>query len=626
MPSFINVTTFTFAICLAMCFSVAGTSFTRAAFTTIERYFGVSSTKISVYASFNQMAAIVITPAAVHFTRNMHIPRILYFSFLAKAIGFVVLVLPYFLGPRYFPDGVDKIEANESLITGNIFCQNEAEEGTTRNSMGYWEYCIPISKIIIGVGGCLIWPHSISFIDNNSKQGQSLVLFGFNFVGILLGPMLAYSFASYVLSLWVNFTYECAPDWVDPNGSDWIGAWWVGYVIAAASLLIFSTPLAFFPRSLKNKNEDNKEEKEEIDENLVLKDHFENEVEKTPESSSSMISETKALLKNPLFVMQVLAGIVNSWAMATKATFGQKYIEIQFGLSPADAAQLKVFYIGSLCVGFLVGGLIVKKLKLKPFNVAVFLFVVQTLYSITFLLLWSFEGCSPQSPDLLFGSKEGQSLADCDCRTDKFVPVCGQNITMDGKIYDELTILSPCKAGCSDVELTYSKEEKEFFGCPVVSKGIDNRKYLDCAVPVETGICGAEECKTRVWIYLALVCLGTFFSGVNGSPGTVFLLRSVGSERKPYAMSILGTCMKLFGWLPAPILYAKLFDSLCAVKGSLDNCVFYDNNSVRHFYFGINAVIAVFYTVINCCFLLVIWRRYKSNKPMWGGMDMEKPF
>ncbi len=573
MGKFINVTTFTFAICTAMCFSVAGTSFTRAAFTTIERYFGVSSTKISIYASFNQMAAIIVTPTAVHLTRNMHIPRILYFSFLAKAVGFIVLVLPYFLGPTYHPDGVLNAERNDSLNEENIFCRNEAQQDATRNSMGLWEYCIPISKVIIGLGGCLIWPHSISFIDNNSKQGQSLVLFGLNFVVILFGPMLAYGFASYVLSLWVNFTYECAPDWVDPNGSDWIGAWWVGYVIAAASLLVFSTPLAFFPRNLKGENKLD-EDTDDKDENLVLKDHFEDEDKNTTKkTSSSMISETKALFKNPLFVMQVLAGIVNSWAMATKATFGQKYMEIQFGLSPADASQLKVYYIGSLCLGFLVGGLIVKKLKLKPFNVAIFLLVVQTFYSVTFLLLWSFEGCSPQTPDMLFGANEEQNLADCDCRTDKFVPICGKNVTMNGYLYEELTILSPCKAGCSDVDVTYSTEEKELFGCPVISKGVDSRKYINCAVPVETGICGAIECKSKVWIYLGLVCLGTFFSGllvfkisfdstnigINGSPGTVFLLRSVGSERKPYAMSILGTCMKLFGWLPAPIIYARLF-------------------------------------------------------------------
>ena len=213
---------------------------------------------------------------------------------------------------------------------------------------------------------------------------------------------------------------------------------------------------------------------------------------------------------------------------------------------------------------------------MKPFNVAIFLLVVQTLYSATFLLLWSLEGCSPQTPDMLFGANVEQSLADCDCRTDKFVPVCGKNVTIDEDFFDELTILSPCKAGCSGVDVTYSTEEKELFGCPVVSKGIDSRQYINCAVPVETGICGAIECKSKVWIYLGLVCLGTFFSGsfafeasldwinlgVNGSPGTVFLLRSVGSERKPYAMSILGTCMKLFGWLPAPIIYAKLFGKI----------------------------------------------------------------
>ena len=122
----------------------------------------------------------------------------------------------------------------------------------------------------------------------------------------------------------------------------------------------------------KTKSEDksSKEDEKTSKENLP--------VEKPTESSQiieintkklpwykSLFFDTKDLFKNPLFLMQVIGGLVSSWAMAVKSTFGQKYLEIQFDLTASEASKLKVYYIITLCLGFATGGLVVKIGKLK---------------------------------------------------------------------------------------------------------------------------------------------------------------------------------------------------------------------------------------------------------------------
>ena len=39
----------------------------------------------------------------VQVTKNMHIPKVLWTSYLVSCVGFLILVLPYLIGPKYSP-------------------------------------------------------------------------------------------------------------------------------------------------------------------------------------------------------------------------------------------------------------------------------------------------------------------------------------------------------------------------------------------------------------------------------------------------------------------------------------------------------------------------------------------
>ena len=106
------------------------------------------------------------------------------------------------------------------------------------------------------------------------------------------------------------------------------------------------------------------------------------------------------------------------------------------------------------------------------------------------LTLWYLPGCTPQTSAEIFGIYQNQTLAapDCPCLNDKYVPMCGHNFTFEGEIYEEMTILTPCQAGCSGV----------------VKNG-NERNYTGCVENTERGICGSEDCRWKVEVYLSVV-------------------------------------------------------------------------------------------------------------------------
>ena len=152
-------------------------------------------------------------------------------------------------------------------------------------------------------------------------------------------------------------------------------------------------------RSLKKEEPDNADEKKVKADSLVDSTHqldlkftrFDYQSTSGEENLpwyKGLLYDTKDLFRNPLFLMQVIGGLVHSWAMAVKSTFGQKYLEIQFDLTASEASKLKTFYIMTLCLGFFLGGLVVKLGKLRALGVVRFLTFNSLLSTIVSLSLW----------------------------------------------------------------------------------------------------------------------------------------------------------------------------------------------------------------------------------------------
>ena len=146
--------------------------------------------------------------------------------------------------------------------------------------------------------------------------------------------------------------------------------------------------------------------------------------------------------------------------MASKATFGQKYVELQFDMTPADSSQVKVYTIISLAIGFFTGGVVMKVVKFKAKGLVRYNLIGHLSYMILFLLLAFLPGCTPQSKEGFFGFPErNESLASstCDCYINtnsssyvtEYNPMCVYNFTFNGEFFEEKTVINPCLSGCT---------------------------------------------------------------------------------------------------------------------------------------------------------------------------------
>lgn len=63
----------------------------------------------------------------------------------------------------------------------------------------------------------------------------------------MLGPAIGYGLASICLKLYISPTLTPT---IDNNDPRWLGAWWLGWIILALILFIFSSLLALFPKTL----------------------------------------------------------------------------------------------------------------------------------------------------------------------------------------------------------------------------------------------------------------------------------------------------------------------------------------------------------------------------------------
>ena len=99
-------------------------------------------------------------------------------SFWIKLVGFSVLISPFFIGPKYSPDIDLSSGSNITDDTINGFCYvnrtlQALENGVDENvvsELSSYKYFIPLAYLIIGIGGMVLWPLSLAFIDTNAKE------------------------------------------------------------------------------------------------------------------------------------------------------------------------------------------------------------------------------------------------------------------------------------------------------------------------------------------------------------------------------------------------------------------------------------------------------------------------
>ncbi|XP_075054431.1 solute carrier organic anion transporter family member 2B1-like isoform X2 [Mixophyes fleayi] len=569
----------------------------KSSISTIEKRFGISSQTSGILASFNEIGNTVLIVFVSYFGSRVHRPRFIGCGALIVCTAGFIMCLPHFIMGQYeYDKSVASVYSNATDICQPTLISQSESNSQCVTRMGKENKDVLsilfLGQILLGIGGVPIQPFGISYIDDFASKKNSPLYIGILFAVTVMGPGVAFILGSAMLRYYVDIDKIPASEIVlSPNDPRWIGAWWLGFIVSACIVAVTSIPYFFFPREMPK--EAANEKADEIEPSLI--DAFKNK----PDSNES-VSLAKFIkvfpkvlfrtLKNPVYILLVLAQANLSAMVCGLATFMAKFLERQFSIT----ASLANLMIGSVNIpgamaGIVIGGVIMKRFHLSPKQCgAMCVFGMLSCILVAFPLI--FLGCSTQrfaSPSsdqhLSVGAwyNVSECSRQCACSKTAFNPVCGS----DGVEY-----ISPCYAGCEGVNFNY-KENKvlNYTRCSCIA----SQGSGDSAIP---GSCGTS-CYSLFMPFMVLSFLAGALASTSQTPAVMLILRSVNPADKSLAIGIQFMLLRLLAWLPGPVMFGSMIDSTCIrwgkKCGTKASCQYYDNNLLRQRYIGLQILFEI---------------------------------
>lgn len=317
----------------------------------------------------------------------------------------------------------------------------------------------------------------------------------------------------------------------------------------------------------------------------------------------------KRLLKNDILMFRTASSVLHILPIAGLYTFLPKYLESQFRL-PTPSANM-ISGVGGILVmglGIIISGVFILRVKPNARFVAAWIAFTAVLYALGMGILM-FIGC-PMS-DLVGLKRQDDGFAviepvcnssQCNCKIDKFEPVCN----------DGITYTSACQVGCRNITETDGKIVN-YSNCVCLNHRFNNMTYRNNHTfsnytfndTVTIGYCDSE-CSNFIW-YILIFSIFVFIHSTSEVGSMLLILRCVDPRDKAMALGLIQFAIGLFGNVPCPIIYGTVVDSACllwkSVCGKRGACDLYDSNKFRMFYHGTTSAILL------CAFFVdvIVW-------------------
>ncbi|KAA0720299.1 Solute carrier organic anion transporter family member 2B1 [Triplophysa tibetana] len=548
----------------------------KGSITTIEKRYGFSSQKSGLLAAFNEVGNTVLIVFVSFFGSRVHRPRCIGIGALFASLGVFLIALPHFIGGDYDYTGSGSNGKNNSSLclsekeVSNQTC--DQENGDER--LGVYPIFL-MGQLLLGIGGVPIQPFGISYIDDYSIKRNSPFYLGILFAVTVIGPAFGYIMASFMLRFFVDIRKMNEIIFYNKDAK-WVGAWWLGFLVAGTILFLTSLPYMFFPRKMT------KEENIEVSAEPSSEKMIEDKKPKTDTMEDLSLTEflksfpniLMRTLRNPIYLLVVLAQVNLAAMVAGLATFMPKFIEKQFTQTASNSAMMiGGLNIPSAMLGIMIGGVILRRLSLSVRSSALMSTTV-VLISIFVAIPLLFLGCPTQRIfDKDFGLQPDQCTL-CSCSTDVFNPVCSS---------DGVEFRSPCHAGCRNEIKSETNEIKNYTDCACVASG----KTLGYATP---GPCG-NGCANRLIPFMILSSLTCFVASLSHTPSFMMILRTVTPQDKSFALGIQFMLFRVLAFLPSPVLYGHAIDTTCIKWGekckTRTSCIYYNLDLFRHRFLGL---------------------------------------
>ncbi|WAQ95690.1 SO2B1-like protein [Mya arenaria] len=568
--------------------------------TTIERQFGLSSTKSGYLMACNDIGYSAFILISSYVANRVHIPRYLAASTILYGISGIICSIPHFI---YKPDPLTNVISNQTSMsrkmappniclntsflqmptttpsanvdTTDMFASVADDADSTRSAVAM--AFIATGMVIQGIGKAPRYPMVGQYVDDNTRPRETGFYMGIITTLSVFGPAIAYG-----LGALFSRTYVTLEDVeLHPRDPRWIGAWWLGFLVFGVAAVICAFPLALFPAQLTSlRPPPSRTPKKDRPCFTVL--------------CSNIFGIFKTLFRTlsyPVFTIMLIASILIVMAYGASMSFGPKYLEVEFNV-PAWQSNIIIaaFGIIAVCIGIFSGGVLTKKLKLSPFRCSMLMFLPQ-VPTLALQMITMFIKCD--QPRINNWEEQQSSMLPSSCNSDcacsnAFLPVCDGNGT---------NYFSPCHAGCTGGSFY------KFTNCSCVPGG-----------EVSTGLCEFQGCSS-MWLFLAINFLATVLGASLMMPTFIFTIRIVPNDLKSMAIGLSALATSLFGWLPGPVIGGKLVDAACILwsggAATLGSCSYYNLETLRYNMYGMAIACKSGAIVLLAVIVCFTWNMHK---------------
>lgn len=294
---------------------------------SVERRFDLSSTYTGFIMSSYDISAAILALIVGFNGSGQRKSRLLAIAITISALGSLTMTIPHFATGKY---EVKSMQENMCQDGMNL---NETCSAYKGNSyLSNFIYVFLVAQLLHGIGGTTMFTVGIALIDDCVLPNKTPLYLGIVYGCNILGAGLGYVIGGQLLRIYVDFdTVDDAPLPQDDRG--WVGAWWLGPLIAAVFQCIPAIPLSLFGSELPSCKEVRKLRVNQA--HITSSSHLPGKL-----GSLKFINSTFTLFKNPCFVFITLVMIMEGMCLTGLAVFMPKFIENQYGITASEAAVL----------------------------------------------------------------------------------------------------------------------------------------------------------------------------------------------------------------------------------------------------------------------------------------------
>lgn len=561
--------------------------------TSVERRFQLPSSRVGMISSSYDLSAAILGIFISFMGSGRQKAKWLAWASLTMAVGSFVMALPHFTSGKY--------EWGQNLA---LACSKEETslDCNSDSDLQNYLYVLILGQLLHGLGGTTLYTVGVSLIDDSVPASSSPMYIGILYAFASLGPAMGYIIGGQLLEIYVDFdTVPSSEVRITSDDPRWIGAWWIGFVIASVLFVIAAIPISLFGAELPTAKH--------VRETRVSEMHGDDGTMPTPLSSEGrklrdlkyLPRQVLQLLKTPPFLFITLAGATEGMITSGFATFLPKFIQNQFGVSAGWAAMLTGFMaVPGAAGGQLFGGYLSKRLKLKVKGCIRVAIICSSLAIFISSALWvrcdnnNVAGVTKRysnSSDMVLPQLIQSCNEDCGCHTGLYEPVCDS----EGTQY-----FSPCHAGCS----TKSGDSKSYSSCSCIPPAPETNVSM-----VTIGKC-QNNCK-MLYVFLPLIFVAIFLLFVPSPPAVAATLRCIHDSHRTLGLGLKWFIVRLLGTVPGPILFGAIIDNTCILWrekcGKHASCWIYNNEQLSFNFF----IFVGSFKVVSIIFFVLAHQLYK---------------